>query len=266
VFVRSFCSVLLRLPSHAFSGQGRCPVIDKPEDRAALAVDLRAVRFGWRPGRNIIHIDRFAVRQGERVFLRGPSGSGKSTLLSLISGVARLREGQLRVLDHDIRQLSSSRRDALRADQIGVVFQMFNLVPYLSVLDNVILPLRFSPARRRRVETAGASLAVEATRLLSRLGLEGDEILVRRTTDLSVGQQQRIAVARALIGSPELILADEPTSALDADTRSAFIELLLQECAKNRSALLFVSHDVSLASLFDRTVDLATINAARERV
>jgi len=231
---------------------------------ADLAIDIQAMRFGWKPGWNILQIENFVVEQGERVFLRGPSGSGKSTLLSLISGVARPREGRLRVLGHDIAQLSSSRRDALRADQIGVVFQMFNLVPYLSVLENVILPLRFSPARRRRVQVPGTPLALEATRLLSRLGLGEDDILDRRTSDLSVGQQQRVAAARALIGGPELILADEPTSALDADTRSAFIDLLLQECARNRSSLLFVSHDTSLASLFDRTVDLATINAARK--
>ncbi len=145
---------------------------------------------------------------------------------------------------------------------MGVVFQMFNLVPYLTVLENVLLPLRFSAARRRRVEAAGGSPATEARRLLLRLGLAEDLVTSRRATALSVGQQQRVAVARSLIGAPDLILADEPTSALDADARNAFIDLLLQECAKHASTLLFVSHDTSLAKHFDRTIDLAEINAA----
>lgn len=210
-------------------------------------------------------MERFHLARGERVFLRGPSGSGKSTLLSLIAGVANAQTGQLLVLGEDLNGLSPARRDAFRADRMGVVFQMFNLVPYLSVLDNAVLTLRFSAVRRRRAQATGGSPAAEARRLLSRLGLDGDNVAVRRATDLSVGQQQRVAVARALIGAPDLILADEPTSALDADARSAFIDLLLQECAKNGSSLLFVSHDTSLAAHFDRAVDLAAINAAIAR-
>ncbi|MEZ5938672.1 MAG: ABC transporter ATP-binding protein [Hyphomonadaceae bacterium] len=229
------------------------------------AISLENVAFGWRRDQDVLRIDGFSTERGERVFLRGASGSGKSTLLSLISGVTKPREGRVRVLGRDIGSLSSAQRDAFRADRMGVVFQMFNLVPYLTVLDNVVLPLRFSADRRQRAEAGEGSPSAEARRLLARLGLEGDVIAHRRATELSVGQQQRVAVARALIGAPDIILADEPTSALDADARNAFIALLLQECSKFGSTLLFVSHDVTLARNFDRAVDLADINTARQR-
>jgi putative ABC transport system ATP-binding protein len=136
---------------------------------------------------------------------------------------------------------------------------MFNLVPYLSVVGNVTLPLKFSAARRKAV---GGDADAEARRLLGRLGLMDDAMLERRVSDLSVGQQQRVAAARALIGAPEIVIADEPTSALDADARDRFITLLSEEAARTGAALLFVSHDASLARLFDRAVDLAEINRA----
>jgi putative ABC transport system ATP-binding protein len=137
---------------------------------------------------------------------------------------------------------------------------MFNLVPYLSVVGNVTLPLKFSGRRRKAV---GADADAEARRLLGRLGLTDEALLARRVSDLSVGQQQRVAAARALIGGPEIVIADEPTSALDSDARDRFIELLSEEAARTGAALLFVSHDASLARLFDRAVDIAEINRAR---
>jgi putative ABC transport system ATP-binding protein len=140
-----------------------------------------------------------------------------------------------------------------------VIFQMFNLVPYLSVTGNVLLPLRFSAARRK---AAGPDAEGEARRLLGRLGLTDEGLLSRRVSDLSVGQQQRVAAARALIGAPDLIIADEPTSALDADARDRFISLLSEEVERSGASLLFVSHDGSLAPLFTRAVDLAAINRA----
>jgi putative ABC transport system ATP-binding protein len=136
---------------------------------------------------------------------------------------------------------------------------MFNLVPYLSVVGNVTLPLKFSGRRRKAV---GGDADAEARRLLGRLGLTDEALLARRVSDLSVGQQQRVAAARALIGGPEIVIADEPTSALDSDARDRFIELLSEEAARTGAALLFVSHDASLARLFDRAVDLAEINRA----
>ncbi len=224
-----------------------------------LAVEISNLEFGWSAEAPVLKIQAFEVGARERVFLKGPSGSGKSTLLGVVSGVLSGFSGSVRVMDHDLSRMSASRRDKMRADQLGVIFQLFNLVPYLSVVQNVTLPLRFSPARRARV---GNDMDAEARRLLSRLGLEGEAVLARRVSDLSVGQQQRVAAARALIGGPRLVIADEPTSALDDDARDKFIALLSDEVARTDAALLFVSHDGALASQFDRSVDLSAINEA----
>nr|WP_290492130.1 ATP-binding cassette domain-containing protein [Hyphomonas sp. UBA4510] len=167
--------------------------------------------------------------------------------------------GEVIVLGQDLATLEPAARDRLRADHLGVIFQMFNLVPYLSVIGNVTLPLRFSPKRRAAIN---GNEDDEARRLLSRLGLTDETLLTRRVSDLSVGQQQRVAAARALIGGPEIVIADEPTSALDADARDQFIDLLSEEARRTGAALLFVSHDAGLATHFDRAVDLGEINRA----
>lgn len=227
----------------------------------APTVRLTDLRFAWPGQAPLLAIDHFELAQKERLFLRGPSGSGKSTLLGLIAGVLDSGQGEIRVMDEDLGQLSGSGRDQVRADHLGVIFQMFNLVPYLSVVQNVILPCRFSKRRLRKVQENGGAEA-EAKRLLERLGLEDEALQARNVTELSVGQQQRVAAARALIGGPSLVIADEPTSALDTDTRDRFIELLSEEATQTGAALLFVSHDSSLAHLFDRAVDLADINEA----
>jgi putative ABC transport system ATP-binding protein len=141
------------------------------------------------------------------------------------------------------------------------VFQLFNLLPWLSARDNIVLACRFSPQRRARVAAAGATPAAEAVRLAARLDLS-TELLDRPAAQLSVGQQQRVAAARALVGRPGLVVADEPPSALDADRQQAFIDLLREECAAAGAALLFVSHDQRLATHFDRVLDLGAINHA----
>jgi putative ABC transport system ATP-binding protein len=223
-----------------------------------IAVAIDDVAFGW-PGRpDILAIDRFELARGERVFLRGPSGSGKSTLLGLIGGVLRARTGHVRLLGTDLGSLSAGERDRFRGEHVGFVFQMFNLIPYLTVVENVVLPARFSAKRAGRIP--GGDLRAEAVKLLEHLGLAANDLLDRPVTQLSIGQQQRVAAARALLGRPELIIADEPTSALDADTRAGFLELLMRECAALGSTLLFVSHDTSLGTMFDRTVAMAEIN------
>jgi len=222
-------------------------------------VSVSNLRFAWPKGPEVLDIESFELRAGERLFLRGPSGSGKSTLLGIIAGVLEAGEGKVTVLGQALTELSAAKRDRLRADHLGVIFQMFNLVPYLSVTGNVTLPLRFSRSRRAAIE---GDPDEEAKRLLARLGLTDTALLDRRVSDLSVGQQQRVAAARALIGGPEIVIADEPTSALDADTRDRFISLLSEEATRTGAALLFVSHDGGLARLFDRAVDLAEINRA----
>lgn len=227
----------------------------------AAIVSLSNLRFAWPGQAPVLNIESFELEKGERLFLRGPSGSGKSTLLGVIAGVLEADSGQVSVLEQDLSKLSGGQRDQVRADHLGVIFQMFNLVPYLSVVQNVVLPCRFSKRRLAEVKAAGGAHE-EAERLLSRLGLSDPDLLARTVTELSVGQQQRVAAARALIGNPALIIADEPTSALDADSRDRFIELLSDEAQKTGAALLFVSHDGGLAPLFDRAIDLAEINAA----
>ncbi len=224
-------------------------------------IDARGIEFAWRPDEPlVIAIDEFIVARDQHLFLKGPSGSGKSTLLSLLGGVVTAGRGTVRVLGQDLAALSATRRDRFRADHVGFLFQLFNLVPYLSVLDNVLLPLRFSARRRERVSGRGGPVA-EAGRLIDHLDL-GPELLHRKAAELSVGQQQRVAAARALIGSPELVIADEPTSALDADRRALFVDLLRRECRAQGSALVFVSHDAGLEPLFDRTLSLPDINRA----
>lgn len=225
-------------------------------------VEIDGLRFAW-PGepRPLLVIDRLSIAPGERLFLRGPSGSGKSTLLGLIAGVLEPSAGHIHVCGAPMHSLNAARRDKVRADHLGIVFQLFNLLPYLGLIDNVTLPVRFS-VRRRRALTRPA--AEEAKRLLAALGLDDPALLKRRTLDLSVGQQQRVAAARALIGAPDLVIADEPTSALDSDARDRFIELLKSEAEASGAALLFVSHDAALAGHFDRAVDLREINQAVE--
>lgn len=210
-------------------------------------------------GRPVLDRVSLAVGDHEVVALLGPSGSGKSTLLGLVAGVLAPEAGRVRVLGTDLGALTAAERDAFRGARIGVIFQMFNLLPYLSVLDNVLLPLRFSAARRARLPDPRA----EALRLLAALGLGDTALLGRDVGALSIGQQQRVAAARALLGRPQLVIADEPTSSLDWDARATFLDLLARECAAVGSTLLFVSHDRTLAPLFDRSVALGDINRAR---
>jgi len=224
---------------------------------SSAAVHLSTLRFSWTPGVPVLDVPLLSIAPGERLFLQGPSGSGKSTLLSLLGGVLVPEAGTVRVLGTDLGALPPAARDRFRADHIGFVFQMFNLLPYLSVVDNVTLAGTFS---RRRRERAGEDPGAEARRLLAALGVGHASLLERPVSRLSIGQQQRVAAARALFGRPELLIADEPTSALDAGTRESFLRLLMQECAAAGATLVFVSHDASLGPLFDRRLPLPGIN------
>ncbi len=228
---------------------------------AAPAVRISDLSFAWPGAAPILTVHHFELARGERVFLHGASGSGKSTLLSLVGGVLLPGSGSVQVLGQELGALRGARRDALRADSIGFIFQMFNLLPFLSVVDNVVLPCRFSPRRRSEAMRRAGSAVDEARRLLSRLGLSDEAMLARRVDTLSIGQQQRVAAARALIGRPELIVADEPTSALDADARNDFLDLLLNECEAAGAAVMFVSHDRALGARFDRRVAMGELNA-----
>ncbi len=226
-----------------------------PESSPALSIDHLAYRW---PGaaRNVLEIDALTLDADESLFLYGPSGCGKSTLLAAIAGTIPTRPGQIRVNGVEVGALRGGARDRFRGDHIGLIFQVLNLVPWMSARDNVCLPFRFAPHRRQRI--AGSPEA-EAQRLLSELDL-AEELHHAPARTLSIGQQQRVAAARALIGRPSLILADEPTSALDEDRKAGFVDLLARECQAAGAALLFVSHDRGLERHFDRTLDFRDLN------
>ena len=213
-------------------------------------IDIEPLRFAWTPGAaDTVALGPLHLPAGQTVFLHGPSGCGKSTLLGLLAGVLSPQQGRVSLLGQDWTALKAGQRDAFRADHVGVMFQQFNLLPYMSVLDNVTLPCRFSKLRLQRCQAAGGPVAT-AQSWLKRMDLP-EALWTRRANALSVGQQQRVAAARALMGQPELILADEPTSALDAALRQGFMDLLLQAARDAGSTLVCVSHDEQQASRFD---------------
>ena len=229
------------------------------------AISIEHARFAWNKQASYrLAIDTLTIQQGERVLLTGRSGSGKSTLLSLMCGANLPQSGQVKILGQDLTQLTSSQRDRFRAEHIGVVFQMFNLIPYMSILDNVLLPLSFAPERHKRASRSG-DLPQEAERLLIAMGLEPSAFQNQTLAQLSVGQQQRVAVARALIGAPALIIADEPTSALDTETQTEFLDLIMTQAKAEGTTLVIASHDRQLAPLFDRTLDISEITTIAER-
>ena len=225
-------------------------------------IEITDLRYAWpRAGRDCVAIDRLTFAAGSTTFLHGPSGCGKSTLLGLLAGVLLPQAGRVSLLGTDWGSLSGARRDAFRADHVGYIFQQFNLLPYLSLVDNVLLPCRFSATRRERAARASGTAQTAAESLLQRVGLPA-ALWQARASDISVGQQQRVAAARALIGAPEVVIADEPTSSLDAALRDDFMALLLGSCRAAGSTLVFVSHDERLAERFDARVSLPQINRA----
>ncbi len=212
---------------------------------------IQDLKFSY--GNNsILELPRIEIFQGEMVFLFGPSGSGKSTLLELIAGVLKPSSGDLIVHGQNISQLNLSQLDHYRAQNIGYIFQNFNLIPFLSVIENIQLPFLFHKKGFDKVTME---------RLIQRLGLS--PFVDRAVSQLSVGQQQRVAVARALLKKPSLILADEPTSALDYDHRENFLNLLFELCRLEKTTVLFVSHDRSIEKLFDRALNLQEINLVK---
>lgn len=214
------------------------------------------------PQKLVLSINDWSVSKGDHVFLYGPSGSGKSTLLNLLTGLTEPTAGQVTILNQNLDELKGKGRDIFRARHIGFVFQQLNLIPYLSVKDNILLANYFSE-KRDKSSSQSNSMSVEdkLTDLISRLNLPAD-IVEQPASQLSVGQQQRVAIARALINEPELLIADEPTSSLDQDSRDAFIKLLFSLTESYGATLVFVSHDKSLASHFDNVLDIQSINQA----
>lgn len=211
-------------------------------------LQIHDLKFSYGP-QPLLHVAELAINEGEMIFLFGPSGSGKSTLLELIAGVLKPLSGDLIVHGQNISRLNLAELDHYRAENIGYIFQSFNLIPFLSVLENIKLPFLFL---KKQFDAATLE------RLIKRLGLSN--FIDRNVAQLSVGQQQRVAVARALLKKPKLILADEPTSALDYDHRENFLKLLFELCREQKTTVLFVSHDRSIEKLFDRSLNLKEIN------
>lgn len=197
----------------------------------------------------VLRVPAFSVAEGERVALVGASGSGKTTLLNLLSGLVKADTGVVRVAGQNLTQLSESARDKFRASSVGYMFQSFHLLDGFSALENVELGESFAG---RRVERA------QAEELLTSLDLghRGHH----KPSELSIGQQARVALARALAGSPKLILADEPTGALDGATASTILDLLLARGQELGATVVVATHDPAIAAHFDRTVAVEDLN------
>ena len=224
--------------------------------QTALTIDQ--LEFGWQAQKPILNIPTLTLLRGESLFVRGPSGSGKSTLLNLMSGVLRTRKGSIQLLGQPFSSWNDKQRDQFRSDHIGYIFQQFNLLPYLSVLDNVLLPCRISSVRKNNALKHHANIADSARAWLNQLNIPA-RLFEQQISRLSVGQQQRVAAARALIGEPEIIIADEPTSALDQDNVDNFMEVLTSQCRHINSSLIFVSHDRHLSSFLQQTYELPAL-------
>ena len=247
-------------------GKEKASGANTPSALPAPAVLLENLLFAWPDDpKPLLDIPLFSVAHGEHVFIAGSSGTGKSTLLSLIAGILLPKRGSIALNGCILQNLSGAERDLFRGDHIGFIFQQFNLIPYLSVIENVLLPLRLSKLRQERCQAKQKSAKEQACELLQSLQLN-EKLWARPVHALSVGQQQRVACARALLGQPEILIADEPTSALDEDRRQIFLELLLGECKKVTTTLLFVSHDRSLADFFSRRIDLKDLNLAYQEI
>lgn len=191
--------------------------------------------------------------------MQGQSGSGKSTLLAVIAGIHSNYEGDVTLLGTALKSLNQAGRDRFRAQHLGIIFQQFNLLPYLSVLENVLLAQQFRKSHQHK------AAADEAHRLLKALDVS-PTLFHRKANQLSVGQQQRVAAARALFARPALIMADEPTSSLDEKRQLGFLDLLLGQAREFNCAVLFVSHDLRLAKQFSRAISMQELNQMQDLI
>ncbi len=223
-----------------------------------MMIEIKNLKFKYTNQKMLtLNISYFQMKKNEKVFLFGPSGCGKTTFLEALAGVIQPQQGQILIGGQDIVPLSQPEKDQVRGLQMGYIFQNFNLIPYLNAQENILLPLKLIP---EKISAAGITdLQSDLKKISHKLGIEN--LLYKNVTELSVGQQQRVAAARALIGRPQIILADEPTSALDFDHREKFVQLLFEMANQQQTAILFVSHDRTLQNLFDRSVQFSEINS-----
>jgi putative ABC transport system ATP-binding protein len=214
------------------------------------AISLKNITYKY-PKQTILENYSLYIKEGDSVFIHGASGRGKSTLLNIMAGVLRPSIGEVTVLNRDLTKLKARQLDLWRSNEIGYIFQQFNLLPYLTGRENIRLPLIISKKKKNSLEEEFES---ELSRIAKNLNIE--EILESYPHQMSVGQQQRIAIARAIIGNPKLIIADEPTSSLDDQRTDEFIKMIIEYKKTSGATLVFVSHDQRLAQYFDRTIEL----------
>ena len=226
-----------------------------------LALHLSELTHAWPGQAPLIHIAQLTFPQGQHLFIQGPSGCGKSTLLSLLAGVQQVQQGVCQVLGQNLATLGPMQRDQLRGEHMGVIFQQFNLLPFLDVAANALLPTRLFASRAAAASQVGGSPLAQAQALAERLGLPSS-VWHQPVHQLSVGQQQRVAAVRALMGQPQLIIADEPTSALDDANQLEFLDLLLGTAEKQGASVVMVSHNARLADRFHQVYVWPTQEAA----
>lgn len=228
-------------------------------------IRLENIQFKYRESEEFcLNIPDFVIDANSRVFIEGASGSGKTTFLNVVTGLMTPIKGSIHILGTDMTKLTKGAADRFRADHFGIIFQLFNLIPYLSVIENIILPCTFSRIRQYKALQCASSLEQEARRLCTELDIH-HELIQKPVSHLSIGQQQRVAIARAVIGSPEIIVADEPTSALDNERKEHFMTTLLAECQKTKATLIFVSHDMTLKPYFEHIYDVNQINKSQQK-
>ena len=221
-------------------------------------IEIRDLCFSYPGGEFRLEVPSFTVQPGEKLSVIGASGSGKTTLLNLVSGIATPERGTVRVADVEVSALSDARRRVFRISHIGFVFQDFELLDYLDVTDNILHPYRITGALR-----LNAAVRERARALADRMGI-GDK-LDRHANDLSQGEKQRVAICRALLPEPRLLLADEATGNLDPPNKRLILDLLFDSVDAHGATLLAVTHDHELLPRFDRVVDFADYRPTRER-
>ena len=227
--------------------------------RKGNILEVEKLKFNWEKKNSFnLNISKLVIKNNEKVVLLGESGSGKSTLLNLISGIVSPNVGKILINGVQITSLSAKKRDAFRNNNLGVIFQKFNIIHYLSPISNILLPCYFSSIKKNTIDF----YKYRAVDLGKSLSIEKNILFQKNSKDLSVGEQQRVAIIRALINFPKIILADEPTSSLDKKNKNKFLKLLFKICKQEKTALLMVTHDNSITKYFDKTIILENIKSS----
>ena len=227
--------------------------------RKGNILEVEKLKFNWEKKNSFnLNISKLVIKNSEKVVLLGESGSGKSTLLNLISGIVSPNVGKILINGVQITSLSAKKKDAFRNNNLGVIFQKFNIIHYLSPISNILLPCYFSSIKKNTIDF----YKYRAVDLGKSLSIEKNILFQKNSKDLSVGQQQRVAIIRALINFPKIILADEPTSSLDKKNKNKFLKLLFKICKQEKTALLMVTHDNSITKYFDKTIILENIKSS----